>query len=531
MTLRENEIHHGRDVRLRMSGVRKSFGATRALDGVDLAVKPGEVMALVGENGAGKSTLMKVLSGAHPRDAGEMFLEGKPYEPRDPLHAREQGIAMIYQELSLAPHLSIMENILLGIEPRRGLLLEREAMRRIASDALREVGMPDFDPDTRVARLSPARMQLVEIARAVALDCKVLVLDEPTSSLARQDIQTLFALVRRLKAKGISVVYISHFLEEVKEISDRFTVLRDGKTVGEGGTRDTDVHEMITRMVGREVHELYPRSPHRAGEEILTVRSLAGMAKPDGVDFGLHRGEVLGIAGLVGAGRTEMMRLIFGLDPVKEGEIRVAGVPGGSRPATRWRQGLGMVSEDRKAEGLAMGLSIAENLTLPRLQGLGPWRWVRPSRQRAACKPWIEAMPIKCTSATQRVGALSGGNQQKVALARLLHADVDVLLLDEPTRGVDVGSKAQIYQLIDDLARGNPGEGVLPKAVLVISSYLPELMGICDRIAVMCRGQLGALRDVRDWDEHQLMRVATGAGDGAAPDAVPLQTEENLETL
>ncbi|MCC5849995.1 MAG: sugar ABC transporter ATP-binding protein [Verrucomicrobia bacterium] len=531
MTTTANQVPDGEEFRLRMTGVRKFFGATRALDGVDLAVRPGEVMALVGENGAGKSTLMKVLSGAHRRDQGDMFLEGNPYEPRDPLHAREQGIAMIYQELSLAPHLSIMENILLGIEPRRGLLLDRGTMRKIASNALREVGLPDMDPGIEVRRLSPARMQLVEIARAVALDCKVLVLDEPTSSLTGPDIQNLFALVRRLKANGISVVYISHFLEEVKEISDRFTVLRDGKTVGRGITRDTDTHEIITAMVGREVGDLYPRSQHRAGEEILTLKSLTGVEKPEGVDLRLHRGEVLGIAGLVGAGRTELMRMIFGLDPVKGGEVRVAGHPGAASPAKRWRQGVGMVSEDRKAEGLAVGLSIAENLTLPRLRGLGPWRWVRPSRQRAVCKPWIEAMPIKCTSAGQRVGALSGGNQQKVALARLLHADVDVLLLDEPTRGVDVGSKAQIYQLIDDLAKGNPGQGIPPKAVLVISSYLPELMGICDRIAVMCRGRLGAPRDVRDWDEHQLMRVATGAGDEAAADAVPFQTEENQETL
>lgn len=497
--------------RLRVRDVRKRFGPTLALRGVTLSVRPGEVMALVGENGAGKSTLMKILSGAHRKDQGEMLLDDAPYEPRNPLHARECGIAMIYQELSLAPHLNIMDNILLGIEPRRGPVLDRTEMRRIATAALAEVGLQDLAPDCIVGTLSPARQQLVEIARAVALDCKVLVLDEPTSSLTLPDIHKLFALIERLKLKGISIVYISHFLEEVKKTSDRFTVLRDGETVGEGVTASTPSDEIISMMVGRDVTDLYPRSSHQRSEPILTLTGLTGASLPRGADLTLHRGEVVGIAGLVGAGRTELLRCVFGLDPVKQGTVRVNEVAGQASPGGRWRQGVGMVSEDRKQEGLAQGLSIAENLTLSRLQGLGPWRLIRPSKQREACKPWIERMPIKCQSPAQRVSGLSGGNQQKVALARLLHAEVDVLLLDEPTRGIDVGSKAQIYDLIDTLARGNPEEGISPKAVLVVSSYLPELMGICDRIAVMCRGKLGPARDIGEWDEHHLMLAATGS--------------------
>jgi ribose transport system ATP-binding protein len=489
--------------RLEMRGVRRSFGATLALRGVNLTVAPGEVMALVGENGAGKSTLMKVLSGAIPPDAGEMLLDGQSYIPGDPLHARKCGVAMIYQELALAPHLSIMENILLGIEPCHGPLLNWGEMKKRATAALEEVGLGHLRPETEIRRISIAQQQLVEIARAVALDCRVLVLDEPTSSLTAKDIEKLFALIRRLKARNISVVYISHFLEEVREISDRFTVLRDGETVGNGVTAGSTPNNIIALMVGREVDDLYPRSKRTPGEVILEIKDLAGRERPKSASLELRRGEVLGISGLVGAGRTELMRAVFGLDKVVRGGVRIGSFEGVASPQTRWSQRIGMVSEDRKTEGLALGLSIADNLTLARLQGLGPWRLVLPSRQREACKPWIAKIPIKCQGPSQPINGLSGGNQQKVAIARLLHADVDVLLLDEPTRGIDVGSKAQIYQLIDELA----AQG---KAVMMISSYIPELLGVCDRIAVMSRGRLSETRDRSDWDEHQLMAAAIG---------------------
>jgi ribose transport system ATP-binding protein len=444
-----------------MRAVRKTFGATIALAGVDFAVHAGEIHALVGENGAGKSTLMKVLSGALRPDGGEMLLDGQPYRPRDPHAGRLAGVAMIYQELSLAPHLNVVENIWLGVER------SRVEMRRGAADALAQLGHGDLPLHVRVGSLSVAQQQIVELARAVAIGCRVLVLDEPTSSLAGNDVERLFALLRRLREQGHAIVYISHFLEEVQTIADRFTVLRDGRSVGGGAIADSTTGAIVALMVGREVKDLYPRSRRRPG----------AVALPGTLN--LRRGEVVGIAGLVGAGRTELLRTLFG--------------------SSGWRRGVGMVSEDRKTEGLATGLSVADNLMLPRLPVLS-----RPRVREAAARRWVERLGIRCRHPRQRVQELSGGNQQKVALARLLHADVDVWLLDEPTRGIDVGSKAEVYRLIDELA----GQG---KAVLLVSSYLPELLGVCDRIAVMCRGRLGATRPASEWSEQSLMRAATGA--------------------
>jgi ribose transport system ATP-binding protein len=493
----------GADDRLRMQGVQKRFGPAIALAGVDLHVGRGEVLALVGENGAGKSTLMKVLSGAHQPDAGEMWLDGEKYQPKNPLQARRQGVAMIYQELSLVRHLTVMENILLGMEPRVGPLLKWKEMWRVAADAMAQLGRPDIRPDVLVGSLSIAQQQLVEIGRAVAVGCRVLVLDEPTSSLTAADIRRLFDLIRHLKGKGLAIVYISHFLEEVREISDRFTVLRDGKSVGEGATAGTGTGKIIGMMVGRSVDDLYPRSVRKPGDVMLEVKQVSGASKPVSASVTVHRGEVVGIAGLIGAGRTEFLRSLFGLDRVRSGEIRLASFSGSAAPAKRWNQGMGMVSEDRKNEGLALSLSIADNTTMTKL---GPM--VLPSRQDADARQWIKRLSVRCRSPRQAIKSLSGGNQQKVAIARLLHHDVDVFLLDEPTRGIDVGSKAQIYQLIDELAcRG--------KAVLMVSSYLPELLGVCDRIAVMCKGRLGAAVAVDQTNEHQIMLAATGAGEAA----------------
>lgn len=490
--------------RLRMKGVRKSFGATVALDGVDLHVMPGEVLALVGENGAGKSTLMKVLSGAHRPDAGTMELDGKPYAPASPLEARRLGVAMIYQELSLAPDLSVAENILLGMEPRRGPFLNQREMRLRAAEGLAAVGRPDIPLGIAAGRLSIAEQQLVEVARAVAIGCRVLVLDEPTSSLTRQDVQRLFDLVRRLRDRFIAVIYISHFLEEVRAISDRVTVLRDGKSVGGETIANLPEEEIIALMVGRSVEELYPRSPRIAGEVVLETSRLAGTRGPRSATLALHRGEVLGIAGLMGAGRTELLRTLFGLDPIASGEVRIGSFEGAFDPADRWGQGVGIVSEDRKVEGLALSQSIAENLAMSKL----PW-WPSRGKLDAAAQPWIERLSVRMRSPRQAIGELSGGNQQKIAIARLLHHDVDVLLLDEPTRGIDVGSKALIYRVIDQLACSG-------KAVLLVSSYLPELLGVCDRIAVMCRGVLGPARPARELSEHSIMAAAIGGGDAPA---------------
>jgi ribose transport system ATP-binding protein len=496
--------------RLEMRGVRKAFGATVALDGVGLTVRSGEVCALVGQNGAGKSTLMGILAGAIEPDAGAMLLDGAPYLPRNPLAARRAGVEMIHQELSLAPHLTAMENIVLGVEPihagPRGVLrpfgiVSRDRMRAAAAQALNELGHPDIRPDAVVATLSPAAQQLVEIARALASGCRVLVLDEPTSSLTRRDVKALFDLIERLKRQGHAIVYISHFIEEVKEVSDRFVVLRDGRNAGEGTTAAARTDDIVGLMVGGAIDELYPHGARTRGEAVVEIEGLS----PGHATFALNRGEVVGIAGLLGAGRTRLLRAIFGLEPVESGRIRIGLVTGPRSPHERWRQGVGMLSEDRSGEGVAAGLSIADNITLSRLEPLGPSFVVLPSRQAAAARRWVDRLSIRCVDAGQTVSDLSGGNQQKVAVARLLHHDVDVLVLDEPTRGIDVASKAQIYRLIDDLVTR---EG---KAALLVSSYFPELLGVCDRIAVMSRGTLGPVRDRSEWNEHSLLMAASGA--------------------
>jgi ribose transport system ATP-binding protein len=344
----------------------------------------------------------------------------------------------------------------------------------------------------------------VEIARALAGECKVLILDEPTSSLGRADVERLFARVRALRDAGTCVLYISHFLEEIRAIADRFTVLRDGATSASGSVEGTSDAAIVRAMAGRPVEQLFVHHARTPGEPILVLDALAGARKPERASLSLRRGEVLGIAGLVGAGRTEMLRAIFGLDPVARGTVRVKTWSGAARPARRLDQGVGLVSEDRKGEGLALALSIADNVTLSKLEGLGPWRLVTPAAQRQAAARWIAELGVKARDPEQPVSDLSGGNQQKVALARLLHHDVDVALLDEPTRGIDVGSKAQIYALIDRLAQGG-------KAVLLVSSYLPELLGVCDRIAVMCKGRLGDARPAAEWTAHALLEQATGA--------------------
>jgi ribose transport system ATP-binding protein len=486
--------------RFAMRGVCKSFGPTVALDGVDVAVAAGEVCALVGQNGAGKSTLMAILSGALKPDRGEMALDGAPYAPRGPHEARRAGVAMIYQELSLAPHLSVMENIALGVEPVRFGVVRRDRMRDTAARALDQLGHHDISPDAAVGDLSPAAQQLVEIARAMASGCRVLVLDEPTSSLAHDDVRRLFDLIARLKRQGHAIVYISHFIEEVKEVSDRFVVLRDGRNAGGGLTRETPGDEIVTLMVGRALDHLYPHTARNPGAPVLEVQALT----PGSATFTLRRGEILGIAGLLGAGRTRLLRTIFGLEPVKSGQITLGVYAGPFAPHDRWRQGMGMLSENRAGEGLAVGLSVADNLTGSRLQGLGPGFVVLPSRQLAAARRWIDRLGIQCVGPRQTTAQLSGGNQQKVAVGRLLHHDVDVLLLDEPTRGIDVASKVQIYQIADELVAAG-------KAVLLVSSYLPELLGVCDRIAVMSRGHLGPARPASEWTEHALLMEASGA--------------------
>jgi ribose transport system ATP-binding protein len=478
--------------RFAMRGIRKAFGGTVAVDGIDLAVASGEVCGLVGQNGAGKSTLMAVLAGALQPDAGEMTLDGHPYRPKTPLDARRAGVTMIHQELSLAPHLSVAENISLGVEPGRFGIVSRRELQAIAARALSELGHRDIDPEAPVSSLSVAEQQITEIARALAAGSRVLVLDEPTSSLGREDVERLVALVDRLKQQGHAIVYISHFIEEVTRIAGRIVVLRDGRIAGGGLSNELASMDIVRLMVGRTVEELYPRRARLAGEPVLQIDPLV----PGSHALTLHRGEIVGIAGLVGAGRTRLLRTIAGLEPVASGRVRVAAA-----------RGVGMLSEDRKGEGLAVALSIADNVTLSRLEGLGPGPFVSPRRQQSVAATWMQRLQVRAAGADQPVEELSGGNQQKVAFARLLHQDVDVLILDEPTRGIDVASKTQIYALVDDLVASRG------KSVLMVSSYWPELLGLCDRVAVMHRGRLGPARPIADWDEHALTMAATGAGD------------------
>ncbi len=490
-------------LRLAMRGIAKRYGATQALAGVDFELQPGEIHALVGENGAGKSTLMKVLAGVLAPDAGTLELDGAPYAPLSVHAARARGLAMIHQELAVAPHLTVAENVCLGNEPRRGLLLDRKALRERAHSALAAVGRAELGLERRLSELGPADRQMVEIARALASGARLIVLDEPTSSLTRPDVSALFARLAALAAGGVGLVYISHVLEEVFELCTRFTVLRDGRSVASGSLASSSPAALAAAMVGRAVSTLYPRSTAQPGEVVLRVERLAGRKLPSSATLELRRGEVLGVAGLVGAGRTELLRALFGLDPILRGQVSLLALAGARTPPERWASGAGFLSEDRKGEGLALRLSVAENLLLPVLAHSARGGWLRSSALTAQARRWIAELGVRCEDSWQAVGALSGGNQQKVALARLFAAEAEVFLLDEPTRGVDVGAKAELYRWIDVLARQRG------KSVLIVSSHLPELLGLADRIAVLCRGELGPARPVTEWSEHELMLAMT----------------------
>jgi len=486
---------------LSVSNISKRFGATQALADVSLEVRAGRVLGLIGENGAGKSTLMKVLSGAHRPDAGQMTLAGKPFAPSGPLAARQAGIAMIYQELNLAPQLSVEDNIMLGQEASSWGLLQRSRQRPKVRQALDWLGHPDLSPDVLAGELSVGAQQLVEIARALVLDARLIVFDEPTSSLTQRDTARLFDVIRRLKQAGLGIVYISHFLEEIRTICDDYAVLRDGRSVGAGELRDVSEDQIVSLMVGRTVTELFPQVPHTPGEPLLKLDQLTGRKMPRDASLELRRGEILGLAGLVGAGRTELARCLFGLDAVRSGCVTIAGVQLTGGPRRRIRAGVGLVSEDRKQEGLAQSRSLADNLTYSRLGPYARFGLLNLTKRRAAVDHWLDRLQVKRRTAEQPIQELSGGNQQKVAIARVLHQNADVLLLDEPTRGIDVGTKSEIYRLMGELA----AQG---KAVLFISSYLTELMAVCDRIGVMSRGWLKEIRPTSAWTEEGIMNVA-----------------------
>jgi ribose transport system ATP-binding protein len=487
---------------LEMRHITKHFGATRALDDVDFSLRKGEVHALLGENGAGKSTLVKVISGAVKPDRGTMHLDGRPYGPADPLEGRRSGISMIYQELTLAPHLTVEENIMLGTEVHKAGFLRRRDVRKKVRETLEFLHHPEISLDIPIRRLSVGARQIVEISRAIMDRATILVMDEPTSSLTLEDTQLLFQVIRKLRDEGVSIIYISHFLEEVQAVADRYTVLRDGRSVGTGPMAEASLEDLIQLMVGQKMRDLFVRAERQRGEVLLSLKNLKGKNMQEPLSLELHRGEILGLAGLIGAGRTETLRTIFGLDSLEQGSLEIIGRAGlRGKPWSRIEQGMGLLSEDRQGEGLALSRSIMDNVTLSRFAPYKHWGMLSVKKRARAVAGWIDSLKIKALGPAQPVSSLSGGNQQKVALARLLHQEADILLLDEPTRGIDVMSKSQIYEWMSHLAaRG--------KAVLFVSSYFPELLGVCDTIAVFYRGQLMAIRPAHAWSDESLMAAS-----------------------
>jgi len=436
-----------------MKGICKNFGTTQALRDVDFELREGEVHALIGENGAGKSTLVKILSGALRQDAGQITLKGQSFFPASPLESRKHGISMIYQELNLAPNLTVEENIMLGKEIKSGFFLKKKEMKKAVKNALGMVNHPEIPLDTPIENLSMGIKQIVEIARALADEAKILVMDEPTSSLSLEDSDRLFQIISNLKGMGVSIIYISHFLEEVQKVADRFTVLRDGKKIKSGNIQDVTHEKIIHLMIGRELTEMFPKTLHEISDVALTLDKLQGKKMSSCVNLELHKGEILGFAGLVGSGRTDVLRTIFGFDPVIKGQVKVAYFSSTkTNPQSRIKQGLGFLSEDRQKEGLALSLSIADNIALSHFVPYSFFGFLNLKKYKKGIERFLQTLNIKTSGSDQPVLSLSGGNQQKVALARLLHQQADILLLDEPTRGIDVLSKTQIYEWIGELA-------------------------------------------------------------------------------
>ncbi|MDB4917000.1 MAG: transporter related protein [Gemmatimonadetes bacterium] len=492
--------------RLSVTGIAKRFGATIALDGVDFAIAAGEVHALIGENGAGKSTLLGVLHGGTRADRGMMQLDDSRYAPNTPHEARRRGVVLIHQELSLCAHLSVMENVLLGAELSRAGVIDRRASHRRAEELLSELPHPEIQPDALVRDLSLPARQIVEVCRALASEARVVLMDEPTSSLQGSDVERLFALIRRLASKGMSIVYVSHFLEEVRRIADRYTVLRDGRSVATGMMDAVTNDDLIATMVGRPPATLFPAGVRYAIPQVaMCVEGLACPPRLHDATFELRRGEIFGIAGLLGSGRTELVRALIGLDAPSAGMVRVGDNDEPSTSASRRiREGVGYLSEDRKGEGLALALSLADNICATRPEYAHSALGILDLQEQSAqSSRWMSVLRVSALGTQQAARSLSGGNQQKVALARLLHQRANILLLDEPTRGIDIGAKADVYEMIN--LRASAG-----CAVLIVSSYLPELFGLCDRLAVMCRGTLSPARAIDEWTPESVMTAAIG---------------------
>jgi len=497
---------------LRLAGIHKAFGGVAALEGVDLEVRAGEVHAVCGENGAGKSTLMKIMSGVYQPDAGSLHCHGKPVRFASTQAAAAHGVVMIHQELNLIPHLTVAENIYLAREPLRGWFIDRRRLRADAQRCLDRLGAA-ISPEAPVHTLPVAQQQMVEIAKALSIDAGVLIMDEPTSSLTETETRQLFEVVRELRRGGVGIVYISHRLDEMAQIVDRVTVLRDGRQVASGAFADTTVDAIVAQMVGRALDEKFPPRRSVPGTELLLeVRALQRRPAFGPVSFELRRGEILGFAGLMGAGRTEVARAIFGADPRDGGTIRLHGQDLAIRsPIDAIGQGIAYVSEDRKAHGLALEMSVGENITLANLAAVcGPFGFIRFGAEQKTARGYIETLGIRTPGPQQQARLLSGGNQQKVVIAKWLFRQARVIIFDEPTRGIDVGAKVAIYELMDWLA----AEGI---GVILISSELPEILGLTDRVAVFHAGRIAAVLPTRHTSQEEIMLHASGLGSAHAP--------------
>ncbi|WP_035299687.1 sugar ABC transporter ATP-binding protein [Brevibacillus thermoruber] len=493
------------DYLLEMKEISKSFPGVKVLDGVQLNLKRGEVLALMGENGAGKSTLMKILGGIYQRDGGTIVVKGQTQENMTPDIAAKRGIVIIHQELNLIPHLSVMENIFLGREFTYGKsgFVNWSRMRTEAKRWLEQLAI-DLDPATPVGELSVGQQQMIEIAKALSMQADILVLDEPTAALTNREIDALFDVIAALKRKGVGMIYISHRMEEIFQISDRITVLRDGRYVGTVKTAETSLDELVKMMVGREITDRFPKVEVKPGEERLRVENLTVRGKLSGISFSVRSGEIVGVAGLMGAGRTEMAKALFGAERIDGGAIFVDGKPVRiSQPIDAIRAGIALVTEDRKEEGLVLPLSVRENIALPNLAKLSSLGVMNRRAEQALSDETIRRLLIKTAGGEQAAGSLSGGNQQKVVIGKWLATQPKILILDEPTRGVDIGAKKEIYDIMNRLAQ----EGV---AILMISSELPEVLGMSDRVLVMHEGRITGSFSRAEATQELIMHAATG---------------------
>lgn len=489
-------------VKLKVSEIEKSFPGVKALNGVNFEVKEGSVHALCGENGAGKSTLMKIINGLHRPDVGSIYVDGEKVEINNPQHAQQLGIAMIAQELNFVPELTVEENLFLGRLPGSKGRVDWGTVREKTEELLKKENLP-FKPTQLMKTLSISEIQQLEILKALSLDAQIIIMDEPTSSISNKEVENLFTKIEQLRSQGRSVVYISHKLEEIFKIADDVTILRDGTVVGSYPIGDLDEESIIRLMVGRKLDNVYPKEAVPVGETIFEVKDLSSNGEFKGINFNARRGEIVGFAGLVGSGRTELMRAIFGLDKYTSGEIHIKGKSVTIvNPRDAIKAGIGMVTEDRKRSGIVPVRSIKENGSLASLEKFFYGGMLHAKEEEAMDQKYFEKMDVKAPSMETLIQTLSGGNQQKVILAKWLMREPDVLILDEPTRGIDVGNKFSIYQLMQGIAK----EG---KAILIVSSELPELIGMCDRIYVMNQGTLTGELKRDEFNQEAIMRYAT----------------------